>query len=127
MGFPVPRVDVTTYEALLASLRSALGDEFDGHWDAGRQISLQDAVTRAQRGRGSRDRPSSGWESLTPTEREIVDLVSAGMTNPEVAARLFMSRSTVKSHLSRIYQKLGLTNRTELAAFATANTAETPP
>ncbi|WP_116109375.1 LuxR C-terminal-related transcriptional regulator [Amycolatopsis ruanii] len=40
----------------------------------------------------------------------------AGLNNPANAARLFMSRSTVKTHLSRIYAKLGLTNRTELTA-----------
>ena len=40
-----------------------------------------------------------------------------GLTNPEIGARLFMSRSTVKTHLSHVYAKLGVANRTELAAL----------
>ncbi|MGH3479515.1 MAG: response regulator transcription factor, partial [Nocardioidaceae bacterium] len=60
-----------------------------------------------------------GWGSLTPTEREVVGLVVSGLTNPEIAARLFVSRATVKTHLSHVYAKLGVANRTELAALAT--------
>jgi DNA-binding CsgD family transcriptional regulator/tetratricopeptide (TPR) repeat protein len=52
---------------------------------------------------------------LTVSERRIVDLVAAGRSNPEVAAELFMSRRTVEDHLSKIYRKLGVRSRTELA------------
>jgi DNA-binding NarL/FixJ family response regulator len=45
--------------------------------------------------------------------------VVSGMTNPEIASRLFVSRATVKTHLSHVYAKLGVANRTELAALAT--------
>jgi len=45
-----------------------------------------------------------------------VRLVAEGLSNPEIGARLFMSRSTVKTHLSHVYAKLGVANRTELAA-----------
>ena len=62
----------------------------------------------------------SGWESLTTAEREVVRLAVEGLTNPEIGARLFMSRSTVKTHLSHVYGKLGVANRTELAALAGA-------
>ena len=62
----------------------------------------------------------SGWASLTPTELKVVRLASDGLSNPEIGARLFMSRSTVKTHLSRAFAKLGVSNRTELAAFAAA-------
>ena len=47
-----------------------------------------------------------------------------GLTNPEIGARLFMSRSTVKTHLSHVYAKLGVANRTELATFAGPHLAE---
>jgi DNA-binding NarL/FixJ family response regulator len=50
----------------------------------------------------------------------VVRLATDGLTNPEIAARLFMSRNTVKTHLSHVYAKLGVSNRTELATVATA-------
>jgi DNA-binding CsgD family transcriptional regulator len=68
--------------------------------------------------RGPRGRPDSGWASLTPTELRVVQLASDGLSNPEIGARLFVSRSTVKTHLSRAFAKLGVSNRTELAAIA---------
>jgi DNA-binding CsgD family transcriptional regulator len=60
----------------------------------------------------------SGWNSLTDTERLVADLVAAGRTNPQVAAELLISRRTVESHLYRIFFKLGVANRTELAVQA---------
>jgi ATP/maltotriose-dependent transcriptional regulator MalT len=57
-----------------------------------------------------------GPEGLTPTERLVAELVADGKTNPEVAESLFMSRKTVEANLSRIYAKLGVRSRTELAA-----------
>jgi DNA-binding CsgD family transcriptional regulator len=52
---------------------------------------------------------------LTPTERRISDLVAAGQTNPEIAATLYISVKTVEANLTRIYRKLGLRSRVELA------------
>ena len=62
--------------------------------------------------------PQGAWDSLTPTERAIVDLVAQGLTNPEVAARLFVSRSTVKHHLAKVMHKTGLDSRVKLAREA---------
>jgi predicted ATPase/DNA-binding CsgD family transcriptional regulator len=123
-GFPRPLVDAGWYDDLYSELRRATGEAFEENWQGGEALALEEAVILAQRGRGSRHRPSSGWDSLSPTEREVVELVRAGMSNPEVAARLFMSRSTVKTHLSRVYQKLGVTNRTELAALASSSAGD---
>lgn len=53
---------------------------------------------------------------LTPVEQRVADLAAAGQTNREVAAVMFMSVRTVESHLGRIYRKLGIRSRTELAA-----------
>jgi DNA-binding CsgD family transcriptional regulator len=53
--------------------------------------------------------------TLTATERRVADLVGSGRTNLEVAQALFVSVRTVESHLGRIYRKLGLRSRTELA------------
>jgi len=48
----------------------------------------------------------------------VAKLVVEGLNNPDIAARLFMSRGTVKTHLSHIFTKLGVGNRTELAMIA---------
>lgn len=81
----------------------------------GRMLGLA-AVELARRMRGPRNRPASGWASLTPTEHVVVDLAVQGLSNPEIASRLFVGRGTVKTHLSHVYAKLGVANRTELAA-----------
>lgn len=81
-------------------------------------MSLGEAVAYARRGRGKRVRPQTGWASLTPTEREVVRLVAAGCSNGEIAAQLFVSVSTVKTHLSHVYAKLPVQGRTDLAAQA---------
>ena len=54
-------------------------------------------------------------DDLTPTEQRIADLVAGGMTNREVAATLFVTPKTVESALTRVYRKLGVRSRTELA------------
>jgi DNA-binding CsgD family transcriptional regulator len=89
--------------------------------DAGEGLALDDAVSYVRRTRGARARPPGGWASLTPTELEVVRLAVEGLNNPEIGARLFMSRSTVKTHLSHVYAKLGVANRTELAKLAAAH------
>jgi DNA-binding CsgD family transcriptional regulator len=85
----------------------------------GRAMTLDAAVAYASRGRGERKRPSSGWASLTPAEREVVGLVAEGLRNADIADRLFVSPSTVKTHLSHVFSKLGVTTRAQLAALAT--------
>jgi predicted ATPase/DNA-binding CsgD family transcriptional regulator len=86
--------------------------------ERGRSMDLREAAAYASRARGPRRRPDSGWESLTPTERSVVDLAVQGMSNPEIATRLFISRGTVKTHLAHVYSKLQIANRTELARMA---------
>lgn len=105
-----------TYDQAVAILRQTLGESaFDRAADEGARLTLDEAVGLARRTRGRRGRPASGWASLTPTELEVVRLASTGLTNPQIGTRLFMSRSTVKTHLAHIYAKLGTANRTELA------------
>jgi predicted ATPase/DNA-binding CsgD family transcriptional regulator len=119
MGYPRPPIDRPDHEATVARLRAALGDEaFSELWAEGANLSLDGAVAYARRARGTRDRPSAGWASLTPTELDVVRLVAEGLTNPEIGSRLFISRATVKTHLSHVYAKLDVSNRTELAALA---------
>jgi DNA-binding CsgD family transcriptional regulator len=85
-------------------------------WDAGGLLSLADAVAYARRGRGERKRPQIGWASLTPVERDVVRLVAEGHTNAEIGQRLFISVNTVKKHLSRVYTKVDVDGRADLAA-----------
>lgn len=54
---------------------------------------------------------------LTPREREVLDLLGEGLTNPRIAHRLSVSVATVRTHLSHLYTKLGCTNRVELALY----------
>jgi DNA-binding CsgD family transcriptional regulator len=65
---------------------------------------------------------ADGWAALTATERRITDLICEGLTNREIAARLFVSPRTVQSHVSHILDKTGLRSRVEVAAAATAQT-----
>jgi DNA-binding CsgD family transcriptional regulator len=65
-----------------------------------------------------RDAAASGWESLTAREAEVAALVAEGLTNPQIAERLVVSRHTVESHLKRIFVKLGATSRAQLASEA---------
>ncbi|MFZ0664797.1 MAG: LuxR C-terminal-related transcriptional regulator, partial [Acidimicrobiales bacterium] len=97
---------------------------FDLSLTEGAAITMRDAVAYASRARGERKRPTFGWESLTPTELRVVGLVSEGLTNPQVAERLFVARGTVKIHLGHIFSKLGVTTRSELAALATRRSIE---
>jgi predicted ATPase/class 3 adenylate cyclase/DNA-binding CsgD family transcriptional regulator len=108
-----------SHEAQITKLRSALGDsEFNEAWAEGAALSAQEAIAYAQRGRGERKRPSSGWGSLTPTELDVVRLVAEGIPNKDIATRLFISPRTVQSHLRHVYNKLGLTSRVQLAQEA---------
>jgi DNA-binding CsgD family transcriptional regulator len=58
--------------------------------------------------------PTSGWDSLTPAEQRVAHLVGQGLSNPDIAAELFLSRRTVQTHVSRILGKLGLSSRLEI-------------
>jgi DNA-binding CsgD family transcriptional regulator len=93
-------------------------NDFEAAWAEGAALSTTEAIAYAQRGRGERKRPSSGWASLTPAELDVVRLVSEGLGNKDVATRLFISPRTVQSHLTRVYTKLGLSSRVQLAQEA---------
>lgn len=115
-GWSGRRLDQHTWETDVAALRRCLpADEFDTAWKEGERLATDEAMAYAQRGRGPRQRPSTGWASLTATEREVVRLVREHLTNREIAGRLFMSPRTVQTHLSHAFVKLGVATRRELA------------
>lgn len=113
------RVHHADVDASIVALHDAMGDDdFEAAWAEGAALSTEEAIAYAQRGRGARKRPSSGWASLTPTELDVVRLVSEGLGNKDIAVRLFVSHRTVQTHLTHVYTKLGLTSRVQLAQEA---------
>ncbi len=111
------------YAASVAAVRDAVGEkDFDSAWAEGAALSTEEAIAYAQRGRGERKRATSGWASLTPTERDVVRLVSEGLANNDIATRLFVSPRTVQTHLTHVYTKLALTSRVQLVQEAARHT-----
>jgi len=102
----------------LLSQAYALYEELGGDDDQARvRSSLRAAGTRLRHWTCA-DRPAFGWDSLTDTERRVADLVAQGLSNRQVANRVFLSAHTVAFHLRHIFWKLGITSRVQLARIA---------
>ena len=110
--------EVRTVEAARSSATDALGNAAPAAVTEGGALDLSDAAAYVRRARGQRKRPRHGWASLTPTERQVVTLVADGLSNPQIAERLYIGRTTVKTHVEHIFAKLGVRTRAELAAKA---------
>jgi len=107
------------HAAAVQATRDVLGDkDFDAAFAEGSALSTLEAISYAQRGKGERRRPTMGWSSLTPAERDVVRLVCDGLANKEIAKRLLVSPRTVQTHLTHIYTKLNLTSRVQLVQEA---------
>jgi predicted ATPase/DNA-binding CsgD family transcriptional regulator len=115
---PSPAVRGLVDPVLRASQETLGPDRFRLAWSQGQDMTLTAAVGYVTRGRGPRSRPALGWASLTPTELTVAAAVAEGLSNPQIAARMFISRRTVTTHLTSIFRKLGISARTELAALA---------
>jgi DNA-binding NarL/FixJ family response regulator len=84
---------------------------------------LAPAVTRAVVEEFARGRPAevvrpAAVDELTPREREVLDLLARGLSNPEICDRLVISEATAKTHVARILQKLGLRDRVQAVIYA---------
>jgi DNA-binding CsgD family transcriptional regulator len=94
--------------------------------DAAADIARVQATFRAhgiRRGPHAKHRRAqSGWDSLTATEIKIAAFVQEGLSNPEIAARLMLSRRTVATHVSHILKKLDVHSRTDIAREAALRT-----
>lgn len=111
------------YVQSVTALRDAMGEkDFDAAWAEGAALSIKETIAYAQRGHSWRKRPATGWESLTPTEIDVVRLVGEGLANKDIATRLFVSPRTVQTHLTHVYTKLGFTSRLQLAQAAARRT-----
>lgn len=95
-----------------ASAREALTGALERFEGLGARAWAERALAELRR---TSVRQSSPGE-LTPTERQVADLAAGGATNREIAERMFISVKTVEANLSRIYGKLGVRSRTELAS-----------
>jgi len=95
----------------------ALCTELGATWDAGRvRGRLRELGVR--RRLVAAEPETNGWAALTTSELAVARLVAEGLTNREVAERLFVSPHTVSSHLRHVFTKLGITSRVELARVA---------
>jgi predicted ATPase/class 3 adenylate cyclase/DNA-binding CsgD family transcriptional regulator len=110
-------VDLGT-DASLRTRQAVGAVAFDAACDAGAELGLAETIAYIDRSRGQRGRPTIGWHSLTPTELRVADLVRTGLTNREIADSLLMGSETVKTHVSHIFGKLGISKRAQLAVLA---------
>jgi DNA-binding CsgD family transcriptional regulator len=81
-------------------------------------MSTEDAIAYAQRRPRRTQTTHQRLGRAHPTERDVVRLVSEGLTNNDIATRLFVSPRTVQTHLTHVYTKLGLTSSVQLAQEA---------
>jgi DNA-binding CsgD family transcriptional regulator len=86
-------------------------------WDAARADARLRAHGVRRGAHGERRRPKAGWAALTGTEQAVAALLAEGLSNPDIADRMFISRRTVQFHVSNILAKLGLSSRVQLAAL----------
>jgi DNA-binding NarL/FixJ family response regulator len=100
-------------EVAIAEARSALVD-FE-RLEAARHADAAGALLRSL-GAPVRTGPK-GVGALTKREAEVLQLIGAGLSNPEIGDRLFITRKTVETHVGNLLSKLGLRNRAEAAAF----------
>ncbi len=99
----------------------ALGlyEQLGAVWDVARARARMRGLGVRRGSRHPHVRATTGWEALTRGERAVVELVAEGLSNPEVADRLYLSRHTVKRHLANAMLKLGLSSRQALARVGT--------
>ena len=108
---------VVLKEAATEILFKAIRTVVTGQYWVGRD-TVTDIVRHMREREAAARREPSPAERLTPREREIVAGVAAGESNREVAQRLGLSEDTVKHHLTNVFDKIGVSNRVELTAYA---------
>jgi DNA-binding CsgD family transcriptional regulator len=110
-------------EVAAAEARAAL-EAFE-RLDASRLADAAAALLRTLGVRARATSPAPGL--LTRREQEVLDLVGHGLSNPEIAERLYISRKTVEHHVGNVLAKLGLRSRSEAAAYAVRSASPGTP
>ena len=114
----VAHVRLELARALAAQNPDVAAAEATAALDAYRRLGAHrhaDAAAALLRRLGVPTRPGARGSDLTERERQVLALVAAGLSNGEIADRLYLSRKTVEHHVSRVFTKLGVRNRTEAA------------
>jgi len=111
-------------ERLQAQLQAVMdSDSYQMHWEKGKARTIDSITTylhHAFRASSDAAAEASHQQLLTAREREILRLMAAGMTNPQIAAQLVIGAGTVKTHTLNIYRKLEVANRTQAIVRAQA-------
>lgn len=109
-----------TKTSLAEEIETAVREVVKGHFYVSPVVtrSIVAFVPEENVAEAPRSPPGGAGETLTPRELDIVRLVGVGMGNKEIAQRLGVSVPTVRTHLNKIYDKLGTTSRVELALLA---------
>jgi non-specific serine/threonine protein kinase len=109
-------------EGASTQAKAALGDrKSEGAWNDGLTMSATRALEYAL-GEGKAEAElAADAGPLSKREREVVAMVAAGMTNRQIAERLFIAERTAEGHVERIRNKLGVRSRTEVATWAVAH------
>jgi non-specific serine/threonine protein kinase len=123
LGYTLASMDREVYEAGLASAGEALGKEnLEACLASGRGLSRAEALKLlaglAPETAPEAAAPAGPPAGLSRREAEVLGLLGAGLSNKEIAEKLFLSVRTVESHLLNIYGKIGAVSRTEAAAYA---------
>jgi predicted ATPase/DNA-binding CsgD family transcriptional regulator len=115
IGYVRASAEQAAHDADLASARQRLSPQaFAAAWEQGEALSLEEAVAYAAKGRGPRQRPTTGWASLTKAERDVALMAAQRLTNAEIGQRLYISPRTAQVHLTHVFAKLGITSRKQL-------------
>jgi DNA-binding CsgD family transcriptional regulator len=127
-GYPLMSAQALENAAVLhaekgevTAARSAYLQAIGIYRDLGADWDIRRADTRLRQhnirrgNRGARRRPAEGRDALTPTEQKIAHLIAEGLSNPDIASQLFLSRYTVQTHVSHILTKLNARSRLEIA------------
>jgi DNA-binding CsgD family transcriptional regulator len=89
--------------------------ELGASWDIMRADTRLRQHNIRRGSRGVRRRPATGWDALTATEQKIARLIGEGLSNPDIASQMFLSRNTVQTHVSHILTKLSARSRAQIA------------